>query len=309
VQEIEVEKGVIDKVTKELEKRTTDPAAYVQTAPEVRDAASRVNKNDITSVERYFEAVRAEQELIGVPFTPLSAEEAKKAAGFISKTFIDAELNGVDTGEASKQILAQFEKNYGGFADDVYVQALSQSLDNRISNDTKQLLSQTFVEWIKANPSVSYPKNTIRERINYFKEIGAIEQATAPLSDEAPPTSWLEYLGISATGPQIGAGAIAKDAMNLWETIGKPAAKAIGDAMPPPPPEPPEVPYTPTPEQPPGAGTAPRMPFTMPGVDDNDLNALGNNANDPAVQDRFRNSYGGDRLNEAMKLLKERMAP
>lgn len=309
-QQIAIEAGVVDKVTKELEKRGKDPAAYVQNDPDVQAAIGKINKSDITSVERYFDSVKTAQAEIGLPFTPLSADEAKKASEFISKTFIDAELAGVGSDEAAKQILSTFEKSYGGFADDVYVQALSHSLDERVSRDTKQLLSQTFIDWIKANPSVQNPKNTVRDKINHFLEISDQEKATAPLSEPSPPSSWMNWLGMEA-GSLTPFGA-AKDALNLWETLGKPAAKGLGAAvdaiMPQPQPEPPEVPYDPTPAQPAGAGTAPKPPFTMPGIKDNDLNTLGSNANDPAVQDRFRNSYGDSTLKEALKLLKEKAA-
>lgn len=319
--QMEIEKGVIDKATKELEKRSKDPAAYVQNDPDVQDALGRVKPNQITTVEDYFARVKTAQREIGLPFTPLSVDDAKKASEFIAKTFITAELAGIDSNTAAMQILKTFETQYGGYADDVYVQALGATMDERVSKDTKQVLSGAFVDWIKANPTVADPMNRLTDRVHNFQEIAAIEKATAPIK-EPEPESWLQYLGITSSrkAPFGAEGAMS----DLWQTLGKPAADAAGglllnalpdagadpaadpnaEARPSVAGAPPPVvtnPIDPSVADP--ASTA-KPKFVMPGVKDYDLNALGTNAGDPVLQDRFRFEYGEDVLKDALKQFK-----
>lgn len=315
--QMEIEKGVVEKASKEIDKRIKDPGAYVQNDPDVQDALGRVKPDQIDTVESYFESIKTAQREIGLPFTPLSVDDAKKASEFISKTFIEAELAGVDTNTAAMQILKTFEQQYGGYADDVYVQALSNTMDERITKDTKQQLGAAFVDWIKANPSVANPMNKLRDRVVQSQEIAAQETATAPLADEEKPQGWLEYLGVNPRFIQPGErreGAI----YDLWQTLGKPAANAAVNMLP-------DMSKTtaepgmhlqaPGNVTPPAAlnGATDATPFTapprknafvMPGVKDYDLDALGANAGDAAVQDRFRFEYGEDKLKEALKQFK-----
>lgn len=319
--QLDIQKGVVEKAAKELEKRSKDPGAYVQNDPDVADALSRVKPDQISTVEDYFARMKTAQREIGLPFTPLSKDEAVKASQYISQTFIQAELAGIDSHQASMQILKTFEAQYGGYADDVYVQALGETMDERISKDTKEVLGQTFVEWIRANPTVANPMNRLSDRVHNFQEMAEIEKATNPIKEPEPERGWLEWLGVKASdlSPVGAAKKAGGQVMDLWGTIGAPAAEAagigvsaIGDALDPgaePIVEPPLVGNETPPELLNGEvdafdPTPKPLKFRMPGIKDYDLDTLGANAGDPAVQDRFRFEYGEDRLKEALKRFK-----
>lgn len=300
--------GVTERANKELDSRK-DPGVYVQSDPTVKDAMASIDPKDVTTTEYYFSTVKDAQRRIGLPFTPLATEDAKKASAYIANTFIDAELTGHSPQDASTQILKTFEAMYGGYADDVYVQALGETMDARISKDTKDVLGQTFIDWIKANPSVSNPMNSLRSKKSYFEELGAIEKALPPPEQ---PQSWLEYLGGKAysMSPAGVAGEAAKQVGDIWQTLGAPAMKLLPDpfndvsvAMPQ------ITTIAPKPNVIPGLsdpGNKAPPPFRMPGVKDYDLNALSSNAGDPAVQDRFRFEYGEDVFKQTMDEMKKR---
>lgn len=318
--QLEIEKGVVDKATAELEKRSKDPGAYVQNDPDVVDALKRVKPDQITTVEDYFARVKGAQQEIGLPFTPLSKDEAQKASQYISQTFINAELAGIDSNQASMQILKTFEAQYGGYADDVYVQALGETMDERISKDTKQVLGETFVQWVRSNPTVANPMNRLKDRVHNFQEMADIDKATEPLKEPEAPQGWLEYLGI--TGGRKAMWGDEGPIYDLWNTLGAPAAEAAGtmlenaldpggalpaddpNAPPPPAPLPPEVGGETSNFQPGDPRGAAKPKFVMPGVKDYDLDLLGTNAGDKTMQENFRFEYGEEKLKEALTRFK-----
>jgi hypothetical protein len=328
-----IEAAVLTKADEEKKKRHEDPAAYVQSDPDVQVAESNINPSIPTSIERYYDAVAAAQHQIGLPFTPLTKDQATKMSGYISKAFIDGGLSGVEHAETAKALLAELEKNYGGYADDVYVQALSESMDARVKDDTKNILADTFVSWIKANPTVRNPQNMLRNRLMEYREVGELEKATAAIVEE--PKGWGQFFSDNVFSIKTRPATPEEQAKqkSMWNIFVDPALKSIppsGDgpyrgldttsmALPggmipteqvAPQPEAVPTETSPARETPPARQVgfdAPKPTFTMPGIKDDDLNALGSNAQDPAVQDRFRNSYGAENLKQALKLIKERV--
>lgn len=312
--EADVYANVVTKTEEELKKRAADPLSYVQFAPGIKElgAAAAANPGDMNAVESYLGAVKTKQEQIGLPFTPLSKDDAQRTAAYITQAMTQAAAAGNTADDAAKSVLSVLEKKYGGYADDVFVQSLAETMDTKVDKQTRQAMSATVLDWINAHPTAANPYNTIRNRGGDLSEMSNIDVATKAINTDPQPSTLDYFLKIGDskdnTYPALDtAKALAKPFYDIGNKPGgKPAFAAPNRAA---------VPVAaPDAAAPAAAPVIPGMqgkagpikPFTIHGVDDSELNSLANNSGDPAVQARFRNNYGEDVFKSTMDLIKQR---